>query len=204
MTEHGVSWLELEQLALDELPTERAVAVRQHVEGCGPCGARLAGIRFDQRPMPPWSPPRRQQRAVPLAAALAVAAGLVVVRMNVDRGGSPTSAGDVTAAQEPKGGALTLGLVRERNGVVVENPSDYADGDRFRVWVTCEPSDPPDDLVVVQGDELAHPFVLPDPFPCGSRVALPEALMLTGQVPVEVCLLSGNGVGPCVELAPAP
>jgi hypothetical protein len=51
-TGEPISWLRLEQLALEELPATAASTARAHLADCPACAAAFAQIREDARPLP--------------------------------------------------------------------------------------------------------------------------------------------------------
>lgn len=195
-----ISWLQLELHALGELPAAAQARVDAHLAGCPACRERAASLGVHVRPMPALRrPPPRWRFAAAAAPVLLAASALLAVGLLVDDGALWA---DGPGIRVKSGDGIALTLIRERDGVVVEAPTGFRDGDRFRVLLTCPPGAPVVDVVVVQGEQVAYP--LDGPFDCGNRVALPGAFRLTGAEPVWVCAVEGapGEASGCVGLAP--
>ncbi len=193
---HPVSWLTLEQYRLRELPPEAARTVAAHLEICPACAACVQAITADERPMLPlpevvaregrplWSRPRL---VTALAAAAAVIAVLLVRPFVGERPDVPP---DRVAY---RGGELAITLVRERGGAVVENPTRYVSGDRFKVLATVPGrAAAPWDLVVFQDREAFFPLSPGGEVAPGSDRPLPGAFRITGASQTEICLYIGR------------
>ncbi|NOY28524.1 MAG: zf-HC2 domain-containing protein, partial [Oligoflexia bacterium] len=178
---HPVSWLRIERYHLGELSPEEQEEIARHLAACDGCRGILTEIEGDQRPLPalPALPPlhveaagkvvRGPARWWGVAAALAAAAlGLVVVRAPSNPANLPVNLpADLPPAQVTvKGGVLAVELVREHAGVHSQRPTDYADGDRIQVRLSCPPGGHAE-VAVIQGSALSWP--LPSAT-CGSRV----------------------------------
>ena len=78
-------------------------------------------------------------------------------------------------------GEVTLGVVRERDGVIREDVYTFAPGDRWKVVVTCPPAaEVWIDVAVDDATSVDYP-VAPARVPCGNRVIVPGAFTLTGR-----------------------
>jgi hypothetical protein len=186
------SWLRLELHALGELSATEAAQVAADVARDPDSRRCLERIQADRRALPPLPAPRPGLWArvrpglrlswAPLAATLAIVLFLVV------RGGESGPGAAIPGPRvQVKGGDVAIALVRERDGVIAHEPTDFGAADRFKVLLTC----PPDrrlqgEVVVVQADEAAFPLA-PVDLACGNRVALPGAFRLTGATPAAVC-----------------
>ena len=195
-----VSWWTLERYTIGEVTVEERAAVQGHLDTCPHCRIRLHSIETDHRPLPklsvtaeaaaarrPWLDPSRWRTVAAVGAAAAIVALLVLPNLREDQT-SPRRPGNVAE----RGGAPALVLVREREGVVEENPRRYTSGDRFRLELTLSGNEPHRvEAVVFQGDEVYFPsddvaLVAP-----GNRNILPGVFRVTGTAPVTICVVIG-------------
>jgi len=198
-TGEPISWLRLEQFALDAADPAIAAAIAAHLAGCPVCRDCLDRIRGDAVALPPLVVPdapeavhrrawRRWWLAPVLAAAAAVVA-LVVVR-------PPPRADDRVAI---KGiGEVALELVRERAGAISYDARRYAPGDRWKVVISCPPTAASPslapmpapmmaiDVSVADGVTVDHPLAATR-IACGNRVVVPGAFTVTGDRVNRVC-----------------
>jgi hypothetical protein len=195
------SWLRLELHALGELPAAEAAEVAADVARDPDSRRCLECIQADHRDLPRlpapeprpglWARIRRNPGLTwaPLAATLAVTLLLIVRGHESSRPGAAIPGPRV----QVKGGDVAIALVRERDGAITDEPTDFTAIDRFKVLLTC----PPDrrlqgEVMVVQQGEVAFPLT-PVDLACGNRVALPGAFRLTGTGRAVVCFtFAGN------------
>ncbi|MCA9536808.1 MAG: zf-HC2 domain-containing protein [Myxococcales bacterium] len=154
-------------------------------------------------------PARFQSRArwvlpATLGLAAAAAVALVVLRpgtpQDPERGITrvvpsdlPTERIGATDAALPRRSDLSLTLLRERDGAVVEDPSSFLLGDRFAVQLTCRPGlEGQQRVAVYQAGEWSLPLPADDTVDCGNRVRVPGAFRLTEPTPADVCVLWGD------------
>ena len=164
-----VSWLDLERMALAELPAAQLPQVAdaaQNDPATAAIAERISSDRRRLRPLPPVDhhapagraqPRRRWQWALAMfATSAAVAAALLLfVRATGDQVSDratdpatgpaidrPTTLEFANAHTTIKGGDLAIALVRERAGHIVHEPNDFRPDDRFKVLITC-PTDTP-------------------------------------------------------------
>jgi hypothetical protein len=197
-----VSWLALERFHLGELPDPERAAVDDHLRACPACQACLEHLQADEAvALPPLRPtvapapaPAGQRWRWSWAgfalAGAAAAAGIVLVLV---RGpGAPPRLDEPYPPSRVavKGGEVALTLVRDRVGTTVHHPTTYADGDRFKVLVTCPPGELVVDTVVFQGGTASFPFTAPRRVRCANLVPLPGAFAITGRDPARVCLVT--------------
>lgn len=199
-----VSWLRLEQLALGELAAPVADSVQAHLAACAACAACAASITDDVVALPalpvvepaavPWW---RRRLAWAIGAGLAAAAAVLLVIVLRPRGVERDAGGTIVQTVRLKGGSmLEVGLVRERAGTTVMQPTAYAAGDRFKVIVTCSQAvEVWADVMVLQPDpaQPSAPMIAAYPFEpmrvtCGNHVPVPGAFRITGGGPASVCL----------------
>jgi hypothetical protein len=187
-----LSWLRLERYALGELDSTVRSEVRIHVEGCAWCGDHLRSIEIDpwrlaplpEVKRPTWSSPRFTW-AVPLVALAALTLFFVLPD------GSRTAG--LSARARIKGGELAISLVRERQGETLRDPRSHADGDRFKVLVTCPPGDAEVRVLVSQEGQVVFPFGRdPIPMACGNGVPIEGAFQATGGGDLTVCITLGE------------
>jgi hypothetical protein len=184
-----VSWLRLETYAMDRADA----AVRDHLAACPACAACLTEIERDVVALPPLAVPHRKRRTwwpLLLVPALAIAAIVLRPRPHTD-------------SFAVKGvGDVTIGVVRERAGVLTFDTHEYRPGDRWKVFVTCAPSAGAYVDVSVGSD---HPLA-PAQLACGNRVVVPGAFTLDGganRVCVHVAASAGEpGDQACVTIRP--
>jgi hypothetical protein len=187
-TGEPLSWPRLERLAAGDLPARDAAAARAHLAACAACRSCLARIEGDAIALPrlPALAPPPRRRWWPLACGGLAMAAAIVLWMNVrvpDR-----SRAIIGTVGLKGGGTLTLGLVRDRAGVISLDPADVRDDDRWKVRLTCDRAAAITvDVVVFQpGAPAAFPLP-PAAITCGSEVTLPGAFHITGGG-AEVCV----------------
>ena len=186
-----ISWPRLERFATNQ--SDRAIAT--HLEQCLACAECLTEITGDLVALPPLvgreRVPERKQLvrwwwfAVPALAAAAIA--VVVLRPK------PPERPNVATIKGT--GEVTLALVRERAGTIVEDAATFARGDRWKVVVTCAPGHSTwlDVSVVEAGRSVRadHPLA-PAQLACGNRVVMPGAFELTGHAANTICVRVSN------------
>lgn len=197
-----ISWLRLETLALGGDDG----AAREHLESCPACRAALESIEMDRRELRPLRleverPRRRWLRWAIGGSSLVAAAAALLLFAVFDRGGDRRGPADRVAVKG--GGELVVSLVRERGGQIDEAPASFADGDRFKVAVTCtEPGEVTVEVTVSQGGERFRPLGRRSTLWCGNRALVPGAFSATGAEPITVCVRPEPGSErACVELA---
>ncbi len=169
-----ISWLRLETYAADRSDA----AVRDHLAACPACAACLSEIERDVVALPPLAVPERRRRTWwPLLLVPALALAILVLR--------PRPHGFTVKGV----GEVTIGVVRERAGVITYDAREYQPTDRWKVFVTCPPEAGAYIDVSVGSD---HPLA-PAHLACGNRVVVPGAFTLDG---------GANRV--CVHVAAAP
>lgn len=210
-TGQPVSWLELERYHLGDLPSEAQQTVSSHLQECSVCRQCLDDIRAHSARLPAlpvvMQPERPRPRLlqllrVGLPGAFALAAAIAIVWIVIPRQDVlPPTPPDRQATGIPaqhttyKGGDLALYLVRERDGDIVEAAEGYADGDRFKIQLTCPgPMTLDWEAVLFQGGETYLPYARHPRIRCGNRVPLPGAFRLLGTQPVIVCVTVGEGL----------
>jgi hypothetical protein len=192
-----ISWPRLERHASG--PADAVVA--QHVEQCDACRACLDEILRDVVALPVLTAAVTVKRArwwwlaLPAFAAAAIALLLAWPR-------EPHRADNVALLKG--GGEVTLGLVRERAGVIREDATTFATGDRWKVVVTCAPGHGTwVDVAVVEAGALGatadHPLAAAH-VACGNRIELPGAFVITGKVANRVCVRVAADVAPARDL----
>lgn len=178
-----VSWLRLERFAADG----QDAVVGAHVAACAACQQCLAEIQGDLVALPPLAVPAKKARrwvtwlapALSLAAAAAIA--IVVLRP------APEEREDIAHVKGV--GDVVLGVVRERGGVIRDDVTTFAPGDRWKLVITCAPgaSTRVEVTVTEQGSSRADHPLAPATIACGNRMVLPGAFTLTGAYPNRVC-----------------
>lgn len=205
-----ISMLRLERYRLHELSSREARAVSAHLEQCGACRACLAEIEQDiELPaLPELRAPRSQvagaellelrgaarrvrtRRIMALGASASgvlamAAAALLALRPAIER---QSGDGVPPARFGIKGGDVAVELVRKHRGALADDTAVFADGDVFKVLLTCPPPLAPHFDVVVYQDGRAHfPLAAGTLESCGNRRALSGAFTLDGAEAV-VCV----------------
>jgi hypothetical protein len=190
-TAQPLSWLKLEQYQLGELSADEQRRVEAHLKECEVCRASLDSIRQDETELKPLPEVARRVpwlRWATAGTALAAAAALFLVLLVADwKRAVPDIPGSKIGF---KGGDLSISLVRERQGKVLNDPEAFVPGDRFKVQVTCPPSEEIFwNVVVFQDDGSSFPYIPEGTLKCGNRVPLPGAFTITGKSAAVVCLV---------------
>jgi len=207
-TSRPVSWLVLERYVLDELPGDRKSDVAAHLSECPVCRGCAESIEASSVSLPALDVSASVETARPwwrrplvvggfgtLVAATAVVLLLVIGKGSKDTG-APLAQHFPPQRTQIKGGDLAVALVANRAGVTRDNPTDYRDGDRFKVLVTCPPTSQriTADVVVAQDGALFYPLRSRE-IACGNRVVLEGAFSVTGTTPMTVCVVVGPSPG---------
>jgi hypothetical protein len=197
-----VSWLRLERYHLGELRPEEAAQVERALAVDAEARECLEQIRqpVALRPLP--EPPSRA-RVVKLRAAraawwpfLSLAAAVAGAALVVWVKSTEPEVLTERRSFHVKGGDVVVSLVREREGAIASSPATFAEGDRFKVLLTCPPTlDGDFDVVVFQDAAPSFPFAGPATLVCGNSVPIPGAFTLTGASPATVCVVRARDVG---------
>jgi|SoiMethySBSTD1v2_1073268.scaffolds.fasta_scaffold10989_6 hypothetical protein len=176
------SWLKLEQHALGELSPEEAASVERGLDDPATRACRqLIDAKVRLRPLAPATLASIAARAWWLAP-LAAAAALVLFITFVPRDGSDPK------PPRTKGGDAAIALVREREGVLDERPSQFAAGDRFKVLLTCAPgSEGVWEIVVFQAGRAFFPLDAARVTACGNALPIDGAFGIDGAERAKVC-----------------
>lgn len=204
-----ISWLRLELHHAGELASaEERAAITAHLATCDACAACLAQIEAEAalplRPLPvlplpaPLPASRRVsllRRLAPPLAALAVAAGVLLVLGRGSHSGSEGRRSDLDpGAARTKGGDVAFVLVRDDDSLVAEAGGSYRDGDRWKALVSCPAGMRASwDLVVFEHGDVEFPFAAPGDLTCGNDVPLGGAFRTTGHDAMTVCLVWSDG-----------
>jgi hypothetical protein len=191
--DHPISWLRLEQFRLGELGLTVERSVRKHLMVCRACAGSLESIETDGRILRPLgeipSPSRRPLWIAGFGLAASAAAIFFALMLP-----TLTSGPEEPGVNAPgKGGALAMILIRKRGDAVLEHPTQYKQGDRFRVEVTSPFQGPaPVEIVIFQDGQAHFPFPPGIEIQAGNRVPVPGAFYLTGRTPATVCIVAGE------------
>lgn len=201
-TQEPISRLKLELYHLGELPAEKRGEIQHHIDTCGACKAALDYIANDDRVMPPLRIPApsrqmsffdtiiRQHLFVWTATAAIAVVALFFMILPEDNHSFET---EQDTLANVKGGDAAIYIVRNRDGVVDENPAAFQEGDRFKIFVTYLGNNPAKwDLAVFQGDKVYFPLTPTNTLPAGARTPLQGALSLDGSEPASICIFVGN------------
>ncbi|MCP4605059.1 MAG: hypothetical protein GY847_31805 [Proteobacteria bacterium] len=197
-----ISWLALEQYRLGDLSKVAQQEIQGHLDQCTTCKANLEHLDTDTRLLKPPSvltlkKPRQyllhSRPAIAASVAFAAAALLLIVfKWGLEEPKQYTIRPNRIAF---KGGEFAMMIARERNGRVKENPTHFAPGDNFSLFVTHPlPEATNWDVVIWQGDDVFFPVSDRPPLPGGNLVPIPQAFRLTGFTPVTICLMIGDQI----------
>jgi hypothetical protein len=184
---------------LGELSPEDAVLVERALATSPETRACLEQIRkpIALRPLP--DTPSRKGRPTLVSALrarwplLSLAATLAGIALLVWVRARPGQVVFPARSVRVKGGDVVLALVRERVGAIDTAPSTFAEGDRFKVLLTCPPDfDGSFDVAVLQEGTASFPFPAPASVSCGNAVPLLGAFTLTGSASATVCVTWGG------------
>jgi hypothetical protein len=188
-----ISWPRLERFATGKSDPRIAA----HLAQCPSCARCLEEISGDLVALPLLAVPAEPSRAVrwwwfavPAIAAAAIA-GMVL------RPDPPERERLLNVASIKGRGDVTLALVRERAGAIVEDATTFAPGDRWKVVVTCASGHSTWlDVSVVEADATRadHPLPVAE-LACGNRIVLPGAFELTGKVANKICVRVARSEG---------
>jgi hypothetical protein len=193
-----VSYMRLERYSLRELPADDVQRVAAHLSQCATCRACYERIQADGREQEVAALVAKISAPQPRAAArkrgwlwgagaiAASLAGLLFV-MRSAPGSPPMAPGSI------KGGELALELTRVNGHGQLLDPSRFAQGDRFKLALSCPPALAGQVRVLAfQAGEIFEPLPVQTLESCGNRRALTGAFQLDGQAPVDVCVVLGE------------
>jgi len=183
-----ISWPRLERFA----QTRADAAIAAHVAQCPACQQCVDEISRDVVALPQLviaaTTPRRARWWWFALPAFAVAALVLLVTWPRDHARRDNVA-------SIKGvGEVTLALVRDRGGAILEDATTFARGDRWKVVLTCAPGHATSvavDVVEAGSATADHPLA-PAQIACGNRVVVPGAFELTGTVANRICVQVTN------------
>lgn len=196
-----VSWPRLERFA----QARADATIAAHVAQCPACRQCLDEISRDVVALPPLvgavAAPRRTRWWWFALPAFAVAAIIVLVMRPQPR---PANVASIKGV-----GDVTLALVRERGGAVLEDATTFARGDRWKLVLTCAPGHATAVVVEVVevGSKIADHPLAPAQIACGNRVVVPGAFELTGAVANRICVQvtnDGDTDRACITVTPEP
>ena len=194
-----ISWPRLERFA----QTGADAVIAAHVAECPACQQCVDEISHDVVALPPLViaavTPRRARWWWFALPAFAVAAIIVLVMRPQPR---PANVASIKGV-----GDVTLGLVRERGGTILEDATTFARGDRWKLVLTCAPGHATSvavDVVEAGSKVEDHPLA-PAQIACGNRVVVPGAFELTGAVANRICVRvtnDGDTDRACITVTP--
>lgn len=194
-----ISWPRLERFA----QTRADAMIAAHVAECPACQLCVDEISRDVVALPPLviasAPPKRARWWWFALPAFAVAAIIVLVMRPQPR---PANVASIKGV-----GDVTLALVRERGGSVLEDATTFARGDRWKVVLTCAPGHATSvavDVVEAGSKTADHPLAATQ-IVCGNRVVVPGAFELTGVVANRICAQvtnDGDSDRACITVTP--
>jgi hypothetical protein len=192
-----ISWPRLERFAQRPDPV-----IAAHLAQCPACAQCLGEITRDIVALPVLVVPERRATRWWWFALPALAVAAIVLLLVIPR---PVQRRDNVASIKGVGD-VTLGLVRERGGNILEDATTFAHGDRWKVVVTCAPGhDTAIEVDVTEAGHTAadHPLA-PAHLACGNRVVVPGAFELTGAANrICVRVTSGENTGTaCITVTP--
>lgn len=212
-TGEPISWLRLERYGLRELPEPEHDAIAAHLRECPACESCFARVAADgERIVPALTPTSRaaarsERTVLPRLrghtwAALGLAsAAIAVLSLRVS---GPGLEPPVTT-RAIKGGELALELVRLGADGRLRDPTAYAEGDLFKLTLTCpEARGGVSDLVVYQDGHAFFPWPAAQPTTCGNRRSLAGAFSIGGTSEATVCVVLSDRAPDRSELARGP
>ncbi len=199
-----ISRLSMELFHLGELPPNKHTEIEKHLISCAACRRSLEYIEHDTRPLPRLSirPLSTRQSIldfskIRLSYIFAACAAIIITGLAFLLVPTKQTIDQETAHAftHIKGQNTSLYIVRNRNGVVTEEPKAFKQGDAFKVFVThLDQEEENWILAVFQGDEVYFPITSQEPLITGARIPLPGAFSLDGQEPAEICVFIGNRI----------
>jgi hypothetical protein len=119
-----------------------------------------------------------------------------------DTGGPGLEPPEPLRARATKGSALALELVRLGTDGRLREPNAYAEGDRFKLSLTCPEADSGmSDLIVYQDGRAYFPWAAAQPTTCGNRRSLEGAFSISGSSEADVCVVLSDRAPDRGELA---
>jgi hypothetical protein len=197
-----VSWLLMERYVLGELDEAERREVELRLADSQAARDRLTQIREDKselpelpqssfarprthfdQPAPVRAHPRTRRPWTSVGSVLAAAAAVALAVVSLQ---------DASTHNRTKGGELALELVSASGA---HAPTKFAQGERFKVLVTCPPAFQETlHLLVFQAGQSYRPLA-PLRVACGNLVSWPGAFALDGDASAEVCAAWGPGTG---------
>ena len=201
-----ISWLRLELFASGRTADP---AIAAHLTACSACTHCLDEIRGDLVALPvlalPQATPRRASWWTWLVPALGLAAAALVLVILAPWRGTTAQREDIVAVKGV--GEVIVDVVRERAGTIRGDVRTFAQGDRWKIVVSCPPAGSASFAVEVSesGTSAIDRPLMPATLACGNRIVLPGAFSLTGDQPNRVCvtITSAEGSGrACLTITP--
>ena len=192
-----ISWPRLERF----VQTRADATIAVHVAQCPACRQCVDEIERDVVALPPlaMTAPRRARWWWIALPTFAVAAIIVFVIRPQPR---PANVASIKGV-----GEVTLALVRDRDGNILEDATTFAHGDRWKIVLTCAPGHSTSVVVEVveAGSKTTDHPLAPAQIACENRVVLPGAFELTGAVANRICVqvtTDGDTDRACITVRP--
>jgi hypothetical protein len=187
----------IEQYRVGDLDSAAAAETEQHLASCPACAEVYAYIVKDTAALPPLpvplrSPKKTETKPKPripsrTVIGLMAAAATVLLVLNIFNTDPKTPPPRITT----KGGDLALSMVRQRGETVDENPTQFEEGDRFRLLLTAPyEGDIPIEVVVFQGDEAFFPYPENLSAASGNQKGIDGAFTLFGDEDATICVIA--------------
>lgn len=175
-----ISWLRLEQRALGDLSPEVLRETEAHLAACAACRAAAGEIRGESGSAQrrPQRVPGAWRRVATAAGVFAAAAGILLY----------LSRSTPESGERSKGAGVVLRAIVE-----LRNDGSIPPAARTKLLVTCaRQTEGPWDIAVIENGTVSYPLAAAASFACGNETPYPAALVLTGDAPIDVCVLHGK------------
>ncbi len=195
-----LAWFTIEQYRLGDLDRAAAAEIARHLENCPACAEVHDYIKHDESSLPLLPMRMKTYNKIPRSVGfagkafigLSSAACILFALLTVFAPTRTPTQKSASTGFATKGGDLAFSMVRLRGETVIENPTQFEEGDLFRLLITTPyEKEVPIEVAVFQGGETFFPFAESITVEPGNNRGLECAFILSGKEDALVCIIVG-------------